>query len=181
MDNILFGQVEKNLQSNHGVLKSINQSESSVSYKKVFVFFDTNHSESSITYDEIFIFFDINQSELSVRSHVIFVVLSNQNKLFIDFKLFFWSEQNYVYETSQSIIFLEKISNITNIYIWHQNEIDWISCLVYIIFSILNSNFEVSIKKSMICSISYQWKKKLPRYTFLLFSFCSTNKKNGCL
>ena len=52
---MLFSLAEiKIIQSNHGVFKSINQSESSINYK------------------ETFIFSDINQSELSFNSHVIF-------------------------------------------------------------------------------------------------------------
>ena len=40
-------------------------------------------------YKETFIFFDINQSESSIPSPVIFVVLSNRNGIFKDFKFFF--------------------------------------------------------------------------------------------
>ena len=38
---------------------------------------------------------------------VIFVVLTNQNKIFTDFKISYRSEQNYVYETSQSVNFFD--------------------------------------------------------------------------
>ena len=38
---------------------------------------------------------------------VIFVVLTNQNEVFTDFKIFYRSEQNYVYEIPQSSNFTE--------------------------------------------------------------------------
>ena len=56
-------------------------------------------------YQNFLIFFDINQSELSIPSQVNFVVLSNQNGVFTDFEVFYRSEQSYVYEPSQSIVF----------------------------------------------------------------------------
>ena len=55
--DLLFNLAEiKIIQFNHGVFKS----------------FVINQSESSITYWEIFIFFDINQSESSFNGHGIF-------------------------------------------------------------------------------------------------------------
>ena len=57
---------------------------------------------------------------------------------------------------NQSNLF--KCSNITNIYNWHQIEINETYCLFYIFFSILNSKFEISIKIFSIYSIFKQWK-----------------------
>ena len=50
MDIILLEQAEiKLIKGNHGVFKSfeINQSESSITYEQMFIFFDINESESS--------------------------------------------------------------------------------------------------------------------------------------
>ena len=59
----------------------------------------------------------------------------------------------------------------SNIYNRQQSEKIEISSLVYFVFSMLNSNFEISIKIFSICSISNQGKKKLSKNTFFLFSF----------
>ena len=42
-----------------------------------------------------------------IPSKVIFVVITNQNEAFTDFKVFCRSEPNKVYEISQSINFIE--------------------------------------------------------------------------
>ena len=52
-----------------------------------------NQSESSITFKKIFIFFDDNQSESSISSQVIFVAIINQNEVITDFEIFFSSKQ----------------------------------------------------------------------------------------
>ena len=71
--DMLFSLAEiKIVQSNHGIFKSINQSESSISYKEVFIFFDINQSELSINSHVIFDKFNVHQPELSFKSHVIF-------------------------------------------------------------------------------------------------------------
>ena len=78
---MLFSLAEiKIVQFNHGLFKSINQSESSINYKEIFIFSDINQPESSINYMELFIFSDINQSELSFNSHVIFDKLMSTNQ-----------------------------------------------------------------------------------------------------
>ena len=115
----------KNFQSNHEVFKSLvstNQNRALL-MKKSFVLFDIKQSESSFNGHGIFNKFKINQSELSSTSHaffnnnsikqpnfsslVIFVVKTNQNEVFTDFKLLYRSFSNFVYETSQSINFIE--------------------------------------------------------------------------
>ena len=53
------------------------------------------------TFHAFFNVFDIKQS--NIPSQVIFVVITNQNKVFTDFKVLCRSEPNYDYETSQSI------------------------------------------------------------------------------
>ena len=97
------------------------QSESSNTYKEIFIFFDINHSEPSFDDHGMFKKFDVNQSELSSTSHgfsnifdikqlsltsqVIFVVITNQNEELADFKILCRSEPNYLYEISNSISF----------------------------------------------------------------------------
>ena len=83
--------MKKIIQSYHGVFKSIY----------------INQSESSTNYKATFIFFDINQSESSIASQVTFAMITNPNEVFTDFRKFFRWEQNYVYETSQSVNFFE--------------------------------------------------------------------------
>ena len=69
--NVLFSLAEiKFIQSNQDVFKNfvINQSESSIIYKELFIFFDINQSESSFNCYGKFSKFDVNQSELSSTS-----------------------------------------------------------------------------------------------------------------
>ena len=71
--DMLFRLAEiKIIQSNHGIFKSINQSESSINYKETFFFSDINQSELSFNSHVIFDKFNVHQSELSFKSHVIF-------------------------------------------------------------------------------------------------------------
>ena len=71
--DMLFSLAEiKIIQSNHGIFKSINQSESSINYKETFIFSEINQSELSFKSHEIFKKFKVNQSELSSSSHEIF-------------------------------------------------------------------------------------------------------------
>ena len=58
--------------SNQEVFKSINQSESSINYKEIFIFSDINQSESSFNSHGIFNKFIVSQSELSSTSHEFF-------------------------------------------------------------------------------------------------------------
>ena len=72
---MLFNLAElKMIQSNHGVFKSfaINQSESNINYKEIFIFSDNNQSESSFNSHGVFNKFNVNQLELSFNSHGIF-------------------------------------------------------------------------------------------------------------
>ena len=70
---MLFALAEiKIIQSNHGIFKSINQSESSINYKETFIFSDINQSELTFNSHVIFDNFNVQQSELSFKSHVIF-------------------------------------------------------------------------------------------------------------
>ena len=94
MDIVLFDQAEmKIILSNHGNFKP----------------FDINQSESSNTYREVFIFFDINQSESSFYSKWSFQKLdiNHSDELLTDCKICFRSEQNYVHKTSHLIFFIE--------------------------------------------------------------------------
>ena len=71
--DMLFNLAEiKIIQSNHGVFKSISQSESSINYQEIFIFSDINQSESSFNSHVIFNKFNVHQSELSFESHVFF-------------------------------------------------------------------------------------------------------------
>ena len=72
---MLFSLAEiKIIQSNHRFFKNfaINQSESSIHYKEIFIFFDINQSESSFNDHGIFNKFYVNQSKLSSTSHGFF-------------------------------------------------------------------------------------------------------------
>ena len=103
---ILFGQAEIKInQSNHGAFRSfdINQSESSFTLRKFLSFLTSPNHNQSFTQNGVSNVFDIKQP--SIPSHVLFVRLTNQNEVFKDFKNFFRSQQNYVYETSQPITF----------------------------------------------------------------------------
>ena len=73
--DLLFSLAEKKfIQSNHGVFKSfaINQSESSISYKEIFILSDINQSESTFNGHGIFNNFYVNQSKLSSTSNGFF-------------------------------------------------------------------------------------------------------------
>ena len=74
----------KSFQSNHGVFKSfaINQSESSINYKEIFIFSDINHSESSFNGHGFFNKFNVNQSKLSSFFHGLLIP-------FVDIRDFF--------------------------------------------------------------------------------------------
>ena len=70
--DLLFSLAEiKFIQSNHGVFKSfaINQSESSINYKKIFICSDINQSESTFKGHGIFNKFYVSQSKPSSNSH----------------------------------------------------------------------------------------------------------------
>ena len=70
--DLLFSLAEiKFIQSNHGVFESfaINQSESSINYKKIFFCFDINQSESTFKGHGIFNKFYVSQSKMSSNSH----------------------------------------------------------------------------------------------------------------
>ena len=73
--DLLFSLAEiKFIQSNHGVFKSfaINQSESSINYKEIFIFSDINQSESTFNGHGNFNKFYVNQSKRSSTSHGFF-------------------------------------------------------------------------------------------------------------
>ena len=80
---MLFSLAEiKMIQSNHGIFKSINQSESSINYKETFIFSDINQSELSFNSHVIFNKFNVNLSELSFKSHENFKKFNvNQSEL----------------------------------------------------------------------------------------------------
>ena len=61
------------------------------------------------------------------------MISANQNEVFTDFKIIY-RKKNSVSETSQSIIFIEKTSNITKKNFLHQSKLNEISCLVHIFF-----------------------------------------------
>ena len=110
--DMLFSLAElKIIQSNHGVFKNfaIKQSESSFNGHKNFNKFNVNLSELSSSSHLFFNNFDIKQ--LSIPSQVIFVVITNQNEVFTHFKILCRSELNHVYETSQSISFIELVEH----------------------------------------------------------------------
>ena len=73
--DLLFSLAEiKCIHSNHGVFKSfaINQSESSINYKEIFIFSDIIQSESIFNGHGIFNKFYVNQPKLSSTSHGFF-------------------------------------------------------------------------------------------------------------
>ena len=72
---LLFSLAEiKFIPSNYRVFKSfaINQSESSINYKEIFIFSDINQSESIFNGHEIFNKLYVNQSKLSSTSNRFF-------------------------------------------------------------------------------------------------------------
>ena len=129
--DLLFSLAEiKFIHSNHGVLKSfaINQSESIINYMEILSFLiSTNQNRALIARNfhllkippiriQLYLLgkaylFWIQTIKIKLSFTVITVVSTNQNQVFTDFKIFYRSEQNYVYETSQS-------SNFTEFF-WH--------------------------------------------------------------
>ena len=73
--DLLFSLAKlKFIESNHGAFKSfaINQSESNLNYKEIFILSDINQSESSFNGHGIFNKIIVNQSKLSSTSHGFF-------------------------------------------------------------------------------------------------------------
>ena len=87
--DLLFSLADiKFIQSNHRVFKSfaINQSESSINYKEIFILSDINQSESTFNYHEFFNKFNVNQSKLSSTSYRFFknfVVKQSELNIFL--------------------------------------------------------------------------------------------------
>ena len=85
------------------ILSDVNQSEPTFighgSFNKVYV----NQSKLSSISHGFFSKIDIVRRYQGISSQVVFVVITNQNEVFKDFKILCRSEPNYVYEISQSI------------------------------------------------------------------------------
>ena len=88
--NLLFSLAEiKLFQSNHGVFKSfaINQSESSINYKKSFICSNINQSESASNGHGIFHKFYVSQSKRSPTSRGFFNIFDIKQS---ELNVFFW-------------------------------------------------------------------------------------------
>ena len=97
------------------VLISSNQNRA-LPIRKFSSFLISINQNGAFTQNGVFHKIDIRQSESRIPSQLIFVVLTNLNEVFTDFKMFSDQKKNYFYKTSQSINFIE-FSNINNIYI----------------------------------------------------------------
>ena len=126
-DIIYFGPAEiklSNLSLEFSkVVISTNQNLSLHIRKFFYSFLMATKQNRAFTQIRVFKNFDVKKSESSNSSQVKFVVLTSQKEVLTDFKTYFKSEQNDVYETSQSTNFSELCSNITKRYFRHQSDV----------------------------------------------------------